>query len=260
MRKNQSLLNILLSSIFLLTILGGCAGLKEKNKSPEQLYSEGMKGMEGRKTLFFFHVTDFERAREAFEEIKNRYSYTIFAPLAELRLSDIHFEREEYAEAIAGYTDFIKLHPDHKDVPYALNKLGSAYFNQIRGVDRDQTPAEKALGHFQTLMDKYPGNEFAIDVSEKINFCKESIAAHEYYVAAFYFKNGNYVGATERFKSSLEKYPGFGPKEDALLYLGKSYLALDDKKKGEETLTRLIAAFPDSPQAAKASDLLKNAR
>jgi len=154
----------------------------------------------------------------------------------------------------------MKLHPEHKDVPYALYQLGLAHFNQIRGVDRDQTPAEKALGHFQMLIDNYPESEFSGDVVEKINFCKESVAAHEYYVAAFYFKRGNYTGAAERFKLSLERFPGFGPKEDAMFYLGKSLLALDDKKKGIETLTRLISAFPESRQAAEATELIKNAR
>ena len=257
MRKNQRLLYIMLCLILLITTLGGCAGVQKKRKSAEQLYSEGMKSLEGHKTLFFFHVTEYEKARSAFEEIKSRYSYTTFSPLAELRLSDIHFDQEEYSEAIAGYTDFLRLHPDHRDVPFAIRRLGLSHFNQIRGVDRDQTPAREALVHFKSLMDKFPESEFAKDVSEKIEFCKESISAQEFYVASFYYKSGNYPGAIERFKSALEMFPGFGPKEDALLYLGKSYLALENKKKSIETLERLMAAFPRSQQADEASELLK---
>ncbi len=257
MRNNQRLLYIILCLILLITTLGGCAGVQTKRKSAEQLYSEGMKSLEGHTTLFFFHVTEYEKARSDFEEIKNRYSYTTFSPLAELRLSDIHFDKEEYAEAIAGYTDFLRLHPDHKDVPYAIYQLSLSHFNQMRGVDRDQTPAREALVHFKTLLDKFPESEFAKNIPEKIEFCKESISAHEFYVASFYYKNSNYPGAIERFKSALEMFPGFGPKEDALLNLGRSYLALDNKKKGIEALERLMAAFPDSKQAGEASELLK---
>ncbi len=256
MLKNTRLLQVLLSFILLLTFLGGCAGVQKKRKSPEQLYSEGMKSLEGRRSLFFFHVTDYEKAQGAFEEIKNRYSYTTYAPLAELRLADIHFRREEYAEAIIAYSDFLRLHPDHQEVPYSLYRLALSYFNQIKGLDRDQTPVREALVHLQTLVDKFPPSAYPEDVPGKIEYCKDMLSRNEYYVGIYYFKKKNYEAAIARFKLSLEKFPGMGPKEDALLYLGKSYLASDRKEKGLEALERLLKAFPASEQAREAKSLL----
>lgn len=260
MCKFKNLFIVLLYSFLLVAALGGCATVEIKNKEPEQLYKEGLKSLEGRSSLFFFHVTDYEKARGLFEEIKSKYSYTTFAPLAELRLSDISFEREEYDEAIVYFGDFLRLHPDHEDVSYAIYKIGLSYFNQIQGVDRDQTPAEKALIHFQKVTDQFPLSEYSKDSLKKINFCKDIISRHEYYVGNFYYKRENYKGAAKRFISSLEKFAGFGPKEEALLYLAKSYLASKDVTKGIETLERLTRAFPESLQAAEAKELLNSAK
>ena len=175
-------------------------------------------------------------------------------------MSDIHFDKEEYEEAIVYYGDFLRLHPDHKDVPYAIYRIGLSHFNQIQGVDRDQTPANKALIHFQRVTDRFPSSEYAKDALEKIDFCKDIISRHEFYIGNFYFKRKNFKGAAERFISSLEKFAGFGPKEEALLYLAKSYLASKDIQKGINTLVRLTKVFPDSTQAEEAKILLISAR
>ncbi|MBE9537109.1 MAG: outer membrane protein assembly factor BamD [Proteobacteria bacterium] len=237
--------------------LGACAGMKEKRKTPEKLYEEGIKALEGRKALFLFHVTDFEGAENAFREIKSRYSFTTYAPLAELRLADIHFRKKEYNEAIAAYEDFIKLHPDHDERPYARHRLGLSYFNQITTADRDQTATEGALIQFQALMDAYPESEYAKEAAEKIESCKTTLSLHEYTVGYFYYKSKNYEAAVPRFKEALERFPGYGPKEDAMLYLGLSQIRNGDVEQGRGTMERLIEAFPKSHQAEEGRDSLE---
>jgi outer membrane protein assembly factor BamD len=124
--------------LFLITLLlvatvyaAGCGTTKPQRKEPAQLYKEGVEKLEGKNSIF----TDYEGAEGAFEEIKRRYSFTSFAPLAELRLADINFEREEYQDAISNYDEFIKMHPGHKEVPNAIYKKGLSYFKQIGGKD-----------------------------------------------------------------------------------------------------------------------------
>lgn len=256
MFKKQTV--IYFTCLFIITLaFGGCAGLKEQQKSPKQLYEEGTKALEGRKAFFFFHVTDFEGAESAFREIKSRYSFTTYAALAELRLADIHFRKEEYNEAIVGYEDFIKLHPDHDDRPYARKRLGLSNFNQITTADRDQTATEGALLHFQTLMDAYPESEHTKGAAEKIESCKNTLSMHEYKIGYFYYKTKNFEAAVPRLKMALERFPGYGPKEDALLYLGLSQIGNGDMEQGAETMDRLIKAFPESTQAEEGRSALK---
>ena len=228
-----------------------------KRKSPKQLYEEGIKALEGHKALFFFHVTDFEGAESAFREIKSRYSFTTSAPLAELRLADIHFRKEEYNEAISAYEDFIKLHPDHDERSYARHRLGLSYFNQITTADRDQTATEGALIQFQTLMDAYPESEYTEEAAEKIETCKNTLSLYEYTVGYFYYKTKNYEAAVPRLKKALERFPGYGPKEDAMLYLGLSQIRNGDVEQGKGTMERLMKAFPGSAQAEEARNSLE---
>jgi outer membrane protein assembly factor BamD len=256
MLKKQTLIYLIF--LFVLSLsFWGCAGMKEKQKTPKQLYEEGMKALEGHKVLFFFHSTDFEGAENAFREIKSRYSFSSYAPLAELRLADIHFRKEEYNEAIVVYEDFIKLHPDHEDRPYARHRLGLSNFNQITTADRDQTATEAALTHFQALMDAYPESEYRAGAAEKIESCKNTLSQYEYTVGYFYYKTKNYEAAVPRFKMALERFPGYGPKEDALLYLGLSQIGNGDIEKGKETVERLIKAFPGSAQAEEGRNVLE---
>ena len=41
--------------------------------------------------------------------------YSEKATLAELKIADIHFERESYEEAASYYQDFVELHPNHAE-------------------------------------------------------------------------------------------------------------------------------------------------
>lgn len=246
----------LLFSLLLLTgALAGCGGVEQKRKGPDQLYEEGMQSLKGRKTLFFT-VPDYERAQNAFEEIKSRFSFTTYAPLAELRLADIHFKKEEYADAVIEYSEFIKLHPGHEEIPYAIYRLGLSYFHQMRGIDRDQTPAEEALAYFETLIQRFPESEYAKEASEKADKCRESLAGHEFYVGLFYYKQENYNGAIERFKKAIERYPGYGPKKDALLYLGRSYIYSGEHEKGREVLEKIRKIYPESKQGEEAAEII----
>ena len=229
-----------------------CETTKPQRKEPAQLYKEGVDKLEGKNSIF----TDYEGAENAFEEIKRRYSFTSFAPLAELKLADINFEREEYQEAIANYDEFIKMHPGHKETPYAIYKKGLSYFNQIGGKDRDLTPTEAALEVFAMLLARYPESSYVKEVSAKIETCKETLAENEFYIAEFYFKKRNYSAAANRFKSALEKFPGYGPKEAGMLYLAESYLGTGEKEKAGNILNRLIIAFPASKEAGEAKNII----
>lgn len=257
MGEKNKLITIFSVLFIVAVVLTGCALPDKKTESPERLYITGVDRLIARKNLLF-SASDYEGAEIAFKKIKENYSFSIYAPLAELRLADIHFEREEFEEAVAEYNEFITLHPKHDDVPYAFYQLGLSYFNQTKGVDRDQPAVEKALSYFEILRTKYPASEYIEEVSEKIATCKDLLAGHELYVGKYYYKNKQYKGAAERFKRSLELFPGFGPKEDALFYLGKSYLASDSKAKGRSAFQRLIQAFPKSVQANEARAILEN--
>ena len=246
---------LLLVAIIIL-LLAGCSTLETRQQSPEELYSDALARMEGSKSLF--GATDYLGAKVKLEEITRKYSFTKYAPLAELRLADIYFKKDQYEEAILAYQDFISLHPNHQEVHYALYQIGLAYFKEIDTVDRDVTPAAKALTSFDTLLSRFPESKYGPEASAKSAFCKDILSGNEFYVGQYYYKRGHYKAAAKRFRATLEKFPGYGPKEDALLFLGKSFLANNEREKGINTLNNLIKAFPESDQAAESRKLLDN--
>lgn len=240
----------------LLALMAGCSTLEKQKKTPEELYSEATAKIDGSNSLF--GASDYVGARVKLDEIKRKYSFTKYAPLAELRLADIYFKKEQYTEAIISYEDFIELHPNHSEVPYSFHQIGNAYFKQIDGVDRDITASDMALASFNILISRYPDSKYAVDAREKTVICRDNLAANEFYIGKFYYRKENYNAAAKRFRAALEKFPGYGPKEDALLFLGKSLLANNEMDKGKKTLGNLVKAFPDSRQAGEAMKLLAN--
>src|ERR1041385_5795724 len=73
----------------------------------------------------------FEDAIAQFSNVKNKYPYSTLATASELKIADIHFKREDYAEAQASYQTFKELHPSHPKIDYVTYQLGMSYFHQL---------------------------------------------------------------------------------------------------------------------------------
>ncbi len=91
-------------------------------------------------------------------------------------------------------------------MPFVEYYRGMCYLRQMRTMDRDQGVTEKALEHFQRMVERYPNSSFAPMAQEKIRGCRESLAEHELYVADFYLDYYNAVAALARFRNILENY------------------------------------------------------
>lgn len=233
------------------SLLFGCGTGKDLKKiegNPETLYKEG---------LARFNKKDYIDALKKFEELKSSFPdsppYTVWA---ELKVGDCHFLKKEYVEAIASYEEFKKTHPSHEEIPYVQFQIGMSYFNQMRSLDRDQTPTKKALSSFEYLIASYPPSLFTEKAREKVGVCKKRLADHEFYIGNFYYKHGRFEAAASRFEGLLEKFPRV-PEEDKTLYLlGKSYIELDQWKKAELAFYKIVAEYPKSPHSGEAKEIL----
>jgi outer membrane protein assembly factor BamD len=153
-----------------------------------------------------FAEEDYDDALKAFNTLKERYPYSRYAILAELKVADAHFCRKEYPEAIGAYEDFVQLHPKNEAVPYVLYQVAICYYEQILSEDRDQTATRLAIRSFIRLLREHPGCGYSIKATKKIEECRELLARHELYVARFYFKSKHYEAALCRFEGVLSGY------------------------------------------------------
>jgi len=236
-----------------LSFLLGCGGKgKEVRKiegDPEILYKQA---------LAQFNKKDYSDALKKFEELKSSFPDSPpYTHWAELKVGDCHFLKEDYVEAIAAYEEFKKTHPSHEEIPYVQFQIGMSYFNQMRTLDRDQTPTKKALSSFEYLVANYPPSLFTEKAKEKIGVCKKRLADHEFYIGVFYYNQERYRAAASRFEGLLEKFPK-DPDQDKTLYLlGRSYLEFDQWEKAEAAFRKIVTEFPKSLHHAEAGPFLR---
>jgi outer membrane protein assembly factor BamD len=200
-----------------LLLLAGCAPLewllgKEEEKTPSELMAQAGEDLDR---------GYYKAAAEAFQKIKDRYPYSKFAILAELKMADTLFMRSSYDEAYDAYKEFERLHPTHQAIPYVIYREGMCHYKQMKSIDRDQGPSTKAKGDFGRLVNRFPKNVYAARARMKIRKCYVNLAQHELYVGRFYFRMKEYRAASSRFRYAIGHYPDVGQYYEALEYLGR---------------------------------------
>jgi lipopolysaccharide transport protein LptA len=163
---------------------------------------------------------------------------------------------KEYVEAIASYEEFKKVHPGHEEIPYVQFQIGMSYYNQMRTLDRDQTPTKKALSSFEYLVANYPPGIFTEKAKEKISACKKRLADNEFYVGNFYYKEGRFEAAASRFEELLQKFPKDPDEDKTLYFLGKSYFEIEQWEKAELAFMKIVTEYPKSVYYKEARAIL----
>ena len=180
-------------------------------------------------------MEDYENGKyadsiEKFQKLKDYYPFSKYAILADLKIADAHYHREEYEDAIFGYENFEKLHPRNEAIPYVIYQIGMSYYDQISTPDRDQTAARKALETFQRLKKQFPQNEYARRSEEKITKCLKSMAESTYLIGVFYYRSNHFKAALQRFMSVVSDYPDVGYHQQALEYIAKCEASIAEEE------------------------------
>ena len=197
---------------------------------------------------------EYEEARTALLEIKNRDLTKKYAPMAQLRIADSYTKEAEPDRAVEEYRKFLDIYPEHKYASYAQFQIAMIYFNQIEGPDRGYGGASKALEEFERLKRMFPRNPYRDLIEVRIEKCKNTIAEHEFLVGTFYYKKDSYSAAIKRFQGVLRKFPEFKKEAGVLYHLAMSHKKLGEKDKAEEYFKLLIEKHPKNsliPQAKK---------
>ncbi|MFA4911214.1 MAG: outer membrane protein assembly factor BamD [Desulfobacteria bacterium] len=243
---------LLLVSLFLSLSITGCFWTKERKvNTVEGLFNQA---------FAYYQDEKYRKAREAFEELRDNYPLSKYSIVAELRIADSYYHEKEYSEAINHYEDFRKLHPTNPVISYVIYQTGMSYFKQILSIDRDQTFTENAVKQFEYLISRHPSSTYVSSAQKMLEICKEKLAQHEFYVGHLYFKRKNYTSALYRFKGILGNFPKAGITDTVYLYIGESYLSLEEKEKAKTALAHLVENYPKSEHYGKAQKLLAKLR
>lgn len=216
--KNRLIL-ICFMVLFLVLPLSGCSknkffsSLGFKAKTPESVESLAMQGLD------YYEHGQYYRAKEVFEDLLNRFPFSEYSLLAELKAADSNFYMKNYEEAVLQYMDFEERHPTNEAIPYVMFQIGMCYYKQIDTIDRDVSNANNAIYSFSRQLRAFPNSAYRDEATTKIKAARNFLAHHEYYVVGFYMRTGAHAEAETRLEYLLAQYPDstVAPKAQRLL-------------------------------------------
>lgn len=234
---------LLLLGVLVLLLMSGCGLFKglfgeegeEIEILPQQLAEEGMEAMREER---------YDLAARKFQDLQDRYPYSRYAILAELKRADALFLKNKYIEAAEAYNEFERLHPKNEAVPYVIFQMGMCYFKKMPTHDRDQSQTIKAIQTFVRLRHTFPESKWAAMAGARLTEAQKNLAGHEFYVGAFYFQQKSYTAALGRFTSLIKNYPDTGYHARAM-----NYISLCRQKIAEEKTTAQAKTGKKQPAA-----------
>jgi len=189
---------------------------------------------------------DYEGAAKRFEDVDREHPYSPEARRALAMASYSYLKADRYEEAISAGRRYTTLHPGTNEAALAHDVIASAYFAQMGGPSRDQTPTKLALKELRTLVRRYPDSRYTDKAKNRIRIAEDNLAAHEMHVGRFYLKKGNYIGAINRFKTVVRDYQTTAHVEEALHRLTEAYLSLGIVNEAQTAAAVLGHNFPQS--------------
>ena len=211
---------------------------------------------------------NFPDATRAFEHVKNKYPFSKFAALSELRLADVKFDQDHFVEAAEAYRAFVKLHPTNDQVDYAAFRAGLSHWKQAPSgfflfppmEEKDLSDVREAAKATDEFVKKYPDSKYRAEAEKIAARARDLLADHEWYAAQFYAKRDRWAGAAGRLEALVKEYPGSAREPAALLQLAEAYVKLDERFRAQQTLQQFIVKHPQDPRRDQAEKLLASLR
>lgn len=222
--------------------LGACASgaAKPPTGTPEPdkfLFERGTQALNDKRWLV---------AREYFRQLVDTYPQSEYRADAKLGIGDTYLGEgtaESFVLAINEFREFLSFYPTHTRADYAQYKLGMAHYYQMRGPERDQTETKEAIRELETFVERYPNSSLMPEAQKSLREAKDRLDESEYQVGLFYYRARWYPGAIDRFKSLLDRDPGFTNRDAVYYYLGESYVNVGRPAEGLPYFDRLIKEF-----------------
>ena len=189
-----------------------------------EAYEEGMKALDSNDVLF---------AAKKFNEAEVLFPQSEWAPKSALMAAYSYYKQDYYGDAIAELDRFLRVYPKHKNISYAYYLLGISYYEQIVDEKKDLQSIIKSKDIFQTLIEKFPKTEYAIDAEFKIDLINDILASKEVYLGRYYVDRKKWIAAINRFRTVVDKYDETIYAEESLHRLVEIYYLLGLKEESK---------------------------
>lgn len=183
---------------FTVILASGCSTSDYNENDPKSVFEDAQSDIESSR---------YEIAMDKLRMLKNKFPYSKYSVQAKLRIADVYFLQEQYAEAAGSYEAFRELHPRHEKVPYAMFRTGESLFlDSPENIARDLTSASKALKAYRAYLGRFSDHPLSTQARNRIQEIRERLAAKELYIGNFYHREDKYYAARKRFNRVIGKY------------------------------------------------------
>lgn len=236
-----------LTSLLLVALLAACSSSPKKSQMTEKDYYEA-----AQKSM---RSGNFMTASEHLESLESHYPVGRYTEQAQLELIYARFRHADHAGASAAADRFIRLHPNHPQLDYAMYMKGLAAYEGDRDVffrfldintaTRDLSSSREAFQDFSELLQRFPDSQYAQDAQARMIHIRNLMAEQELHAARYYAKRKAYVSCLNRTRWVIENYPGTPAIADALALQVWAYGKLGIKDLAEQQLALLRSNFPE---------------
>jgi len=226
---------------------------QQKNWSVEQFYKAAKTDLDNGNYL---------GAIKLYESLEAKFPFGRYAQQAQLDIAYANYKEGETAQAVAACERFIKLHPNHANLDYALYLKALSFYKLDQGIlswllaqdlsERDPKALRESFDAFKELAERFPESRYAEDSRARMAYLINTLAKAEVNVATYYFNRGAFLAAANRAQTTLTRYPQAPANEDALLMMIQAYEKMGMKDLAADTRRVLDKNFPGNPLAAAA--------
>lgn len=201
---------------------------------------------------------DYDIAVKDFNALQETYPYSTWSTHAEILTAYSQYKQMNYDDAISTLNRFIQLHPENSEVAYAYYLKSLCYYEQIDGVQRDQTSTYEAIQALQDVVSRFPNSAYARDARIKMRLAYNRLAGHDMSIGRYYEKQHLYAAAIGRYQEVANTYQTTTYAPEALERMVEVYLDLGLTDPALRTASVLGYNYPGSSWYEAAYDHLKS--
>lgn len=246
------LLSIILCALFLVACKTTTTADLYGSRSGEQIFSHAEAQLA---------KGNYETAVADLEALDTLYPFGRYSQQGQLNIIYAYYKNNDNDSALAAADRYIRLYPRSPDIDYAFYMKGLANMGRPHGfVDRftradpaqlDLSNMEAAYKDFDLLVRRFPKSRYAPDARVRMNEIVNTMSQKQLEIAQFYMVRKAYVAAANRGNRVVQEFPRTPQVPQALGVMIEAYAALNQPQMANNARQRLIAGFPESPEAKK---------
>lgn len=221
----------LLAFVFLFSG-AGCSGKKVDDNDPASILADAESDIS---------ADHYSVALEKLRMIKTRFPYSAVAISATLRIADVYFLQESFAEAAASYELFRDLYPKHEKVAYAMLRVGKSHLKDMPStVSRDLSAGYRAQEAYEAFLRRFPQAEESTEARKDLEQVRNMLGDKELAIGKYYDRLGYKYSARPRLKKAIANFPETAAAKEAQTILERigSEAAPGEKPSPDQPLDR----------------------